>query len=68
MNAKLNVLRSVGKVGTNQERARQSMPKSEWSLSNSIWWLIVSKAADRSRPTMTVNGLLNDFHICWKDC
>ena len=34
-------------------RARPSMPKSEWSLSNNIRWLIVSKAADRSRPTMT---------------
>ena len=50
MIAKLNVLRSVGKVGA---KPRPSMPKSKWNLSNIIRWLIVSKAADRSRPTMT---------------
>ena len=48
MIAKLNVLRSDGKVGAKPREGKTVNAKTEWSLSNSIWWIIVSQAAGRS--------------------
>ena len=53
MVTKFHILGSIRKVRLYPRECKPSIPKSDLSLSNSIWWLIVSNAAERSRPTMT---------------